>query len=174
MKKDSNYYRKQEQREQLKYIPIAIIYLVIGFFCYVALFIEEIEIGEYSLYGISKFFFITETLIFGGVGSLFSLGSLIFLVWTAELKRKSGGRGHPWFPILFSLIFLCIGFLSFLFTKYLSLLILENCHGINLYMAKIIYFEKHSFFCMGKRTYLAFFYNGYRVFHCEWNYIYYF
>lgn len=117
---------KKERNGNLKYYPLAFLFLILYAGGYYLYFSHEESILGFEFWEMSKQVWLISITVTAGIGALFLSGSLAFVIWSNIFVKELGGKVRSIRSGVFPFIFLFISALFFIFAKWLNLLIIEN------------------------------------------------
>ncbi|MDO6464315.1 hypothetical protein [Pseudoalteromonas carrageenovora] len=127
--------KKKERLEVLGHIPFALVSLAAYISIVVFFGTDTYDPNEVNLWGMSKQVWFVAIVLSAGVGGIFFVASLAFIVWVQLIARNLKTKVSIFKLFFFSLISLSISFLLLLLGKYLDWLIHHNSLSIAEFMS---------------------------------------
>lgn len=126
--------KQKERLEVLSHIPLALIFLATYISIVVFFGADTYEPNEVNLWGMSKQVWFVAMLLSVGLGGIFFVASLSFIVWVQLIARNLKTKVSIFTLFVFSLISLSISFFLLLLGKYFDWLIHQNSISIDRFM----------------------------------------
>ena len=123
--------RKKERLDQLKKLPLAVVFFVLICGLYVVMVNEQLTFLGFTIWGVSKNIWFLVVFSLAGIAAVSIAYSFTFLVFVGIVAKRLKKSVHPWKPLIFSGKLLVFSYFTLALCSLVELSIRENISQIN-------------------------------------------